>query len=189
MRVAIWHNLPSGGGNRALHDQVRGLVARGHHVEIWCPPTANRSFLPLGDIVTEHVVPLDEHRRPAKGRVDHWLKPYRETIASYEAMDLHCQACAAEINAGGFDLLLAHPCVFFRASPIGRHVKLPKVLFLQEPKRELYEAAPRLPWVALPAPTGRPSVSYGKWFLHDLIHVQSLRVQVREELANASARR
>src|SRR5258708_7701650 len=26
MKIAVWHNLPSGGGKRALHDHVRGLV-------------------------------------------------------------------------------------------------------------------------------------------------------------------
>src|SRR5229473_3089346 len=58
MKIAIWHNLPSGGGKRALYDHVRGLVARGHEVEGWCPPTADRSYLPLSTIVPEHVVPL-----------------------------------------------------------------------------------------------------------------------------------
>jgi hypothetical protein len=32
MHIAIWHNLPGGGGKRALFDQVRSLAARGHRV-------------------------------------------------------------------------------------------------------------------------------------------------------------
>lgn len=32
MKVAIWHNLPSGGGKRALYLHTRGLVERGHVV-------------------------------------------------------------------------------------------------------------------------------------------------------------
>ncbi|MHB1599044.1 MAG: hypothetical protein ACYCXY_09175 [Acidimicrobiales bacterium] len=58
MRIAVWHNLPSGGGKRALYDQIRGLLELGHYVESWCPPSADQSFLPLGDLVTEHVVDL-----------------------------------------------------------------------------------------------------------------------------------
>src|SRR5216683_2521051 len=58
MKIAVWHNLPSGGGKRALYDHVRGLVARGHSVEVWCPPTASRTFLPLDALVREHVVDL-----------------------------------------------------------------------------------------------------------------------------------
>ena len=59
MRIAVWHNLPSGGAKRALHDQVRGLVGRGHVVESWCPPTADQEFLSIGQLVPEHVVPLE----------------------------------------------------------------------------------------------------------------------------------
>jgi len=35
MKIAVWHNLPSGGGKRALYHHVRGLVERGHRVESW----------------------------------------------------------------------------------------------------------------------------------------------------------
>ena len=59
MRVAVWHNLPSGGAKRALRGHVEGLIARGHHVEAWCPPLADRSFIPFEDLIPEHVVPID----------------------------------------------------------------------------------------------------------------------------------
>lgn len=61
MRIAVWHNLPSGGGKRALHDHLRGLIARGHSIEAWCPSTADRSFLPLAEF-------LSVRARPAAGR-------------------------------------------------------------------------------------------------------------------------
>jgi len=41
MRIAVWHNLPSGGAKRALYDHVRGLVDRGHSIESWCLPTSD----------------------------------------------------------------------------------------------------------------------------------------------------
>ena len=58
LRIAVWHNLSSGGAKRVLHDQVRGLAAGGHYVEAWCPPTADQSFLPLSSLIKEHIVPL-----------------------------------------------------------------------------------------------------------------------------------
>jgi len=69
LRIAIWHNLPSGGGKRAMFDQVRGLTSRGHYVEAWCPPTANQTFLPLSTLIKEHIVPLET---PAQSR-QNWL--------------------------------------------------------------------------------------------------------------------
>ena len=56
VKIAVWHNLPSGGGKRALYYHVRGLVERGHTVESWCPPTADLSYLPLRELISEHAV-------------------------------------------------------------------------------------------------------------------------------------
>jgi glycosyltransferase involved in cell wall biosynthesis len=169
-----------------LYDQVRGLVDRGHHVESWSPPTANRSFLPLNGLVEEHVVPFDWKPSERRDPIGRRLKPYLDMVARLEAMDRHCQVCAEQINGRGFDLLLAQPCQFFRSSTIGRHVDLPTAYYLQEPFRSLYEAWPSLPWMALPASAGRNPIRPLKAFLRDLIQVQSYRVQMREEFLSTS---
>lgn len=51
MRVAVFHHLPSGGGKRTVHEQVRGLVRLGHDVEAFVPSTAEERFLPLAEVV------------------------------------------------------------------------------------------------------------------------------------------
>jgi len=58
MKIAIWHNLPSGGAKRALWNHVSGLLKRGHKIEAWRPETADKNFLPLGELCPEHVLPL-----------------------------------------------------------------------------------------------------------------------------------
>jgi len=185
MRIAIWHNLPSGGGKRALYDQVRGLVARGHHIEAWCPPTADQSFLPLGDLIREHIIPL---ARPGRTDWDKRLRVPARVEPQLAAMEEHCRLCADAISAGGFDILLAHPCMFFRATPIGRFVEMPKVLYQQEPYRWLYEAMPRLPWLA-PPPSPHPMLSLARLREAALVRrtLHNARIQGREEIRNAAA--
>src|SRR5688500_14318910 len=51
MRIAVVHNLPSGGARRALVEHCRGLRARGHVVEAFFPDTADEAFLPLAGVV------------------------------------------------------------------------------------------------------------------------------------------
>jgi len=183
MRIAVWHNLPSGGGKRALYYHVKGLVERGHHVESWCPPTADQSYLPLSELITEHVVPLEWPERPARRG---WLAPIRDMDAKLEAMRTHCEACAREIDRAQFDILFANSCMYFRTTPIGHLVHIPSALYLQEPYRPLYEAMPTLPWLAIREPTEVWwSPRYLRWFLRDLARVQPLRVQIRDELLNA----
>ncbi len=184
MRIAVWHNLPSGGGKRALYDHVKGLVARGHEVESWCPPSADQTYLPLSGLCEEHVVPLNE-RRPWP-----WLKSgrsivdYSEMLQRLEAMDLHCHECAKQITAKKFDILFANSCLLFRVSPIAKHLSIPKALYLQEPFRWLYEALPTYPW-ALPTYDGSRLLRPLRQ-LADFLKIQSLRLQVRDEIANAS---
>jgi glycosyltransferase involved in cell wall biosynthesis len=180
MRIAVWHNLPSGGGKRALYDHVRGLLALGHFVEAWCPPTAAPDFLPLRDLIQEHVVALE------------WPVPYGlasklgitlRTQSSLRAMETHCRECARQMAAGKFDILFANSCYFFAAPPIGRFVEMPSVLYLQEPFRRLYEARPALPWVAPPGP---PGLGFRSGFL-SFRNIRNWRLQARAELANAKA--
>lgn len=188
MKIAVWHNLPSGGGKRALYHHVKGLLERGHTLESWCPPTADQTYLPLSELIQENIVPLTQEPKRRIGSTNELFSSYYEVVDKIQAMDEHCQQCASEINQGGFDVLFANSSYFFATSAIGRYVEIPKLLYLQEPRRQLYEALPQLPWTALPSyPNAWRSRSYLRLFLKNLIEVQGYRVQVREEVRNAQA--
>ncbi len=185
MRIAVWHNLPSGGGKRALYDHVRGLVARGHEVEVWCPPTADLEFLPLAPLVPEHVVDLGWPVPPR--RADKWQITL-EIGRAIAAMDAHCRRCAEAINRGGFDVLFANSCQFFRTTSIGRFSAIPTVMYLQEPYRLLYEATPRLWWLAPARRNGaRRRLADVRAAFVDLRQFRNRRIQAREEVDNAAA--
>ena len=191
MRIAIWHNLPSGGGKRALYHQVAGLLARGHTVEAWCPAQANQDFLPLSRLIPEHVLacpPLAWRPVVIRSGLRHIFRHYKHTRHVLGVMDAHARQAAAEITAGQFDVLLAHPCQQVRVPAIGRYVHGPRVLYLQEPYRELYEAAPRLPWVADNwEPRYWRSPRAAVRFMRDALGVQALRLMAREELTSVQA--
>ncbi len=184
LRIAIWHNLPSGGGKRALFDQIKGLTECGHYVESWCPPSANQKFLPIHSVVIENIVPLSEvpslrFSNPVTRRIALVLG----TARKMKLIEEHCNACWKEISAKNFDVLLVHPCQFFRVSPIGKYSKIPTICYLQEPFRELYEAWPELPWIA-PSKTFRPlSLGYWNTQAYELLDLYSKRIQAREELS------
>lgn len=182
MRIAVWHNLPSGGGKRALHDHLRGLVSRGHEIEVWSPPSADRAYLPLEGLAREHVVPLALPRADAPpGLAVRARRALFGPGADLAALDDHCRRCAREIGAGGFDVLFAQSSsVLLAASPIGRHVAIPKVLYLQEPQRELYEARPEWPWIPpRPGTAWRRPVEYA---------ARRARLATMAELAREEAR-
>lgn len=143
MKIAVWHNLPSGGGKRQLYYHIKGLIEQGHYVESWCTSTAASSdFLPLSDLIKENVVPLDGF----SPKFNHTFRNKSTVKSLINAMERHCQKCAEQINSKGFDVLFINACAFLRTSSIAEFATIPTVLYLGEPYRWFYESLPSLPW-------------------------------------------
>ena len=56
MRIAVFHNLPSGGAKRALYSFVKCLKNVGNQVDIHVPSTADERYLPLKDFASGFVL-------------------------------------------------------------------------------------------------------------------------------------
>ncbi|WP_373513427.1 glycosyltransferase family 4 protein [Persicitalea sp.] len=187
MKIAVWHNLPYGGGARALNYQLNGLLDRGHCLEVWSPNPLADGIIQLPQQVPIHLVSLK--------RTAHI--PYADRISAaffgkdvnIREMELHCLLCAQEINKGGFDLLFANCCFYFAAPFISRFVSIPTVLYLGEPRRFFYEAHPKSFWES-PGELNKLSKTNLRFcweWLKDLWKTNSARVQVREERLNIDA--
>src|SRR6266849_7375767 len=127
MKIAVWHNLPSGGGKRALYYHVRGLVGRGHKLACWSLDTADQSYLPLSEFAPERIVASEFKDRSRKRFTDRWTpRYYSEAVDRLRAFDEACKRCAREIEAGGFDLLFANSSLSFYVPYIMRHLRMKK---------------------------------------------------------------
>lgn len=186
MKIAVWHNLPSGGGKRALYYHVRGLVKRGHELSCWRLDTADHSYLPLSEFALERVVPTGL-KGDGIGLTD-WLAPgYSAAVERLQAFDEACKQCAQEIEAGDFDLVFANSSICYHVPFILRHLRLKKVLYLQEPSRFLYEARPVLPWVASASDDLNGRLFGPRNLLADYPNLQTLRLQAKQEWLNVHA--
>ena len=195
MKIAVWHNLPSGGGKRALYYHVRGLVQRGHEVACWSLDTADQSYLPLSEFAPERVLPSDlfsespgDLKSPIGAGLRSRLAPsYSAALARMQAFDEACKRCAAEIEAGEFDLVFVNGSVGYHVPFIMQHLAMKKILYLQEPARFLYEARPILPWVAS-APDDLETSLFGpRQWLRDYPNLQTLRLLAKQEWLNVQA--
>lgn len=184
MKIAVWNNLMSGGAKRALYYHIRGLVQRGHHVEIWCPDSAHVDFLPLSEFAREHVLPLQEqYQKIIQGekRWDfHWMRKRLDT------MKRHCRECAEQINGKHFDILFVNSCCYFYMAHIGPFIDIPKVIYLGEPYRYLYEAFPTFPWMAPETPKRLSKEAFKRRF-DDIRKIHGYRLQAREEYNSAKS--
>lgn len=141
MKIAVFHDLPSGGAKRALHQQVRGLVARGHRVSAHLPSTAEERFLPLAEAGAEvrvHPRPPQPDRERALERgpspLDalRWLRYLAGVYRSEREI-------AAAIDAGGYDAVLVGASQFTQAPWVLRFLRTPAVYYCQEPLRAAHE--------------------------------------------------
>lgn len=180
VRIAVWNNLPSGGGQRALHDQVQGLLARGHDIELWSTDRADRTLIDLEALVPHHRVAVEPVQLPFSRYLPNPIHFYLKRRV--RAMDAHCLEVAGQIHRGGFDVVLASTCQEFSASRLGRFLEIPSVLYLQEPSRPLFEDPERF------AIRDRPHSLRGiKDALMDMIMVRRAGQSMRAEIDSAAA--
>lgn len=185
MKLAVWHNLSTGGGKRALHSHVRGLAERGHELRAWTL-SDRHDYLPLQGLVPERIVSPGWRPHEPRSPGGRAYGVYHNRVARLRAVREACRRCAAEIDQGGFDVAFVHGDEVYGMPFILRHLRTPSVLYLQEPFRSFYEASPVLPWIGEVSAAGgvargvvRAAGEAGR-LLAD-------RAQAREELRNARA--
>ncbi len=139
MKIAVYHNLPSGGAKRALYTQVRHLRDRGHQIECWTPVTSRREYLPLSDLIPVHVLPYKYHWAIWHRLCPYSLDIYQKLWCNTRSLASFAKRAAAEINHKAFDVLFSANCRYQAAPPIANYVDCPSVFYCQEPYRAFYE--------------------------------------------------
>lgn len=145
MRIALFHNLPSGGGKRTLYEMARRLAA-GHKIDVYTLSCANHDFAdlrPLADAYT--IAPF----QPAPllssplGRLNQGLR-----LVDLFRLRPRLRTIAGQIAGGAYDLLFVHPCQIEIASTLLSYLRgrLPAVYYCQEPLRRFYEEQPARPY-------------------------------------------
>lgn len=142
MRIAVYHDLPSGGAKRALREQVRGLVALGHRVEAFVPSTAEEGFLPLREVAhavhTLPVAPPPDRERMLTGDAP-LADRLRWADFLFRRLRRSQREAARVIDAAGFDVVLAGASQFTQAPELLRWLRAPSLYYCQEPLRAAYE--------------------------------------------------
>ncbi len=140
MRIAVYHNLPSGGGKRALYEQVRGLSAR-HELDVYTLSCANHDFCDLRPYVRRHVVqpfsPLPLAHSPF-GRLNQGIR----AVDLWRLGKVQKQL-ADQIDAQGYHAVLVGNCQYSTSPALLQFLQTPSVYYCEEPPRIICE--PRIP--------------------------------------------
>jgi glycosyltransferase involved in cell wall biosynthesis len=144
MRIALYHDLPSGGAKRTLMESARQLAAR-HQIDVFTLSCAEHDF---GDIRPwvhrHHVLPFEPSRLFASpfGRLNQLLR-----LADLNRLRKLARAIGEQIDRGGYDVALVHPCRFEQSPSVLRYLtRTPSVYYCHETRRLSYEAMPKRPY-------------------------------------------
>lgn len=135
LRIALYHNLPSGGGKRAVYEWVRRLSQR-HQIDVFTLNTADHDFCDIRSYVRRHrIFEFSPHRlfQSPWGRLNQ-LQRWRDLGNLVELG----RNIAQEINAGDYDVVFAHTCIFTFIPTILPFVQRPTVYYLHEPFGRTY---------------------------------------------------
>lgn len=131
MKVAIFHNLPSGGAKRALYTFSKFLTKSDHTVEVFVPSTANEDYLPLGEVA--RAVNVFEVKRTISGLISSTLRNFPLSIpADLEKIERNI---ADEINDQDFDVVLCEQDRYTYSPFFLKYIKKPTIYYCQQPAR------------------------------------------------------
>lgn len=130
MKIAVFHNLSSGGAKRALYNFVKYLTKATHSVDVFVPDTADEKFLPLTEIANK--VTVFPTVKTIKGIIPSLLR-YR--IPPIGFLERTHEDIAASINKNDYDVVLAEQDRYTMSPFFLKFIKKPTVYFCQQPFR------------------------------------------------------
>jgi glycosyltransferase involved in cell wall biosynthesis len=136
MRIAIYHDLPSGGAKRTLYETVKRL-SRQHGLDVYTLSTSDKDFCSLSAHVNAEYVyqflPSQLFRSPF-GRLNQLVR-----WGDLRRLDRLSRQIAKDIDSRKYDVVFAQPCIWTQAPLVLRYLRTPTVYYLHEPPRHLYE--------------------------------------------------
>jgi glycosyltransferase involved in cell wall biosynthesis len=159
VRIALYHNHPSGGAARAMYELGKQLAIR-HTVDVYTLSTADERFLSSGDYASQvRVTPFEPRKRV---RMGFYLNDWRD-YRNLQTLDALCQRIAGEIDEGQYDCVLVSACQFEEAPSVVNYLASRSAYYCHEPLRRFIDrecrvdAGPLTPYQRLRSLWHRPA--------------------------------
>jgi len=149
MKIAIFHNLPPGGGKRVLYEQVKYL-SYAHETYLY-ETEKQKNFLDASELSNKkYLLNFDPDNR-LPGILNRLYKDYKNFIK----LKSHHKNISRIIDKNKYDICIIHPDKFTQAPFILRYLKTPTLYFCEEYLRICYEKQLKF---------NEPVIYYKKWY-------------------------
>jgi len=134
MKIALFHEVVSGGARRGANEFAKSLRSMGHTVDLYIvDQKENESEKSFYDHIYFYTF------IPKKWQGGNWrIKLYKDTVEIYHLYQLH-KKIALDIESKHYDFAFIHPSQYTQAPLLLRLLTIPKLYYCQEPLRMIYE--------------------------------------------------
>jgi glycosyltransferase involved in cell wall biosynthesis len=136
MKIAVYHNLHSGGALRVLCEILKRIGDR-HQLDLYDLSSSDHKFCDLNQKIQNHYTypfkPLPDLKKPF-GRLNYIAR----LIDLYRVDNLQ-RKIAVDIDRKNYDLVYMHHCQFTQAPSILQYLRTPSLYHCHEPLRAAYE--------------------------------------------------
>lgn len=144
MRIAVYHNLPSGGAKRAMYETLKRLADR-HSFDVYTFSSANHEFADLRPFAQAHHIYDFQRTKELDspfGRLNMLIR--RQDILRIRKKT---RKVAEVIDRQDYDVAFVNPCQIETGPSVLEFLQdTPSVYYCHEPPRILYETMPERPY-------------------------------------------
>lgn len=130
MRVAIYHNLPSGGAKRALYEWIKRLSAS-HVIDVYSLTSADHAFCDVREHVNQYFQFSFRSRKlfsSPLGRLNRIQK-----LRDFRELDILGNQIAQQMDKERYDIVFVNPCVHTYIPSFLAYTTMPSLYYLHEP--------------------------------------------------------
>lgn len=140
MKIALYHNLTSGGSKREAYEFSRRMV-KDHTLHVYSPSTADENFLPLHQIAHQTFTFPLTLSKPLTLRLPA-LRKYLDLINLFR--DMHklqtlAKQVARQMHSQGYDFVFLHHDKLIQSPYLPAYLHIPTFYYCNEPMRQFYD--------------------------------------------------
>lgn len=136
LKIAVFHNLPSGGAKRSLYTYIQYLTQHGHIVDVFIPETANEDYLPL-ESVANSVIKYEVKPSFIREKI-YSIFSYVPAIIKRVSVDNVMKTekkIAEDLNDSGYDIVYCEQDQYTMTPIIFKYLKKPSIYYCAQPIR------------------------------------------------------
>lgn len=134
MKIAVFHNLPPGGGKRVLYEEVKALSKK-HRLYLFEFTSTDEKFLDVRPFFEK----VNRFRFKKGSSLPGFFGRLEKDYQNFVLLSKVHKEIAHSIDQDNFDVCLVHPDKLTQAPFLLRYLKTPSVYFCEELLRIIYE--------------------------------------------------